>query len=300
MSKLRGQFGLLIVAIIWGTGFVVSAVAVDHYEPFQIMALRFSIGAILIMVFFWKQLKNIKKSTLIRGGFLGVVLFLAFLFQTMGLLYTTPSKNAFLTSVNVVIVPILAFVFFKIPVKRNAALGAIFSIIGIGVISLDRVTGFNLGDLLTLICAVFFALQIILTNVFLEEEEPITLTIVQLSVAAILGIISCLINDLPLIENTIDGNLSVFYLGAISTMLAYLIQTVSQRYTGSAEAAIILSTEALFGMLASVIFLGELITLRMLLGALLIFSGIIMTELPIRRRMMTKMENLNDKKETYH
>src|SRR5690625_4572570 len=106
MRKYIGEIGLIIVAIIWGSGFTATAMTLKAYTPYQSMAVRFLIGAIFLAIIFHKQLKAIQQSTLIKGVILGVILYIAFALQTVGLSYTTPSKNAFLTAVNVIAVPI--------------------------------------------------------------------------------------------------------------------------------------------------------------------------------------------------
>ncbi|MER2088150.1 MAG: EamA family transporter, partial [Sporosarcina sp.] len=99
MRKYIGEIGLIITAIIWGSGFVASAIALEYYTPYQILAGRFIIGVLILGIVFHKRLKTIKKSTLIKGSLLGIFLYIAFALQTVGLQYTTPSKNAFLTAV---------------------------------------------------------------------------------------------------------------------------------------------------------------------------------------------------------
>ncbi|MDH6365629.1 drug/metabolite transporter (DMT)-like permease [Enterococcus sp. PF1-24] len=277
MLKYKNQIGLFLVAIIWGTGFVATEIALQQYHVLQILALRFLLAAVLMALFFHKNLKQIKKSTVKKGAILGSVLYLAFLFQTIGLTYTTASKNAFLTAVNVVLVPVIGTLFLKLPLARNVVIGAVFSLIGIGFLSLEGLNGLNLGDGLTLICAVLFALQILLTNTFLKNEDAIALTLMQLTVAALLALVVSLILGYPLITFNVTGNLAVFYLGAVSTMLGFLIQTICQKQVSSNQTAVILSTEALFGMLASIIFLHEAVTFKMIIGALLIFAGVIVT-----------------------
>ena len=95
MRKYIGELGLAVVAIIWGSGFVASAVSLEHFTPYQILAIRFLIGIILLSLVFFKKLKHIKKSTIIKGSIIGVFLYLAFALQTVGLVYTTPSKSVF-------------------------------------------------------------------------------------------------------------------------------------------------------------------------------------------------------------
>lgn len=280
MNRTLGKIGLFVVAIIWGSGFVASALALDSFQPFQILALRFTIAFLAILALNYNKVRSLTWQSMKGGGMIGIFLFLAFAFQTIGLQYTTASKNAFLTAVNVVIVPFLALIILKNRISRSALIAAIVTLIGIGFLSYSGdFSGVNMGDLLTLVCAVFFALQIFYTDYFIRGSEAWVLLFAQMFVAAVLSWVFVLFTGFPTAAITRDGILSVLYLGLISTLLAYGIQTVCQKYTTSNETAIILSTEAFFGMLASAIILREPITINMVIGGILIFLGILIVEL---------------------
>lgn len=278
MRKYIGELGLAVVAIIWGSGFVASAVSLEHFTPYQILAIRFLIGIILLSIVFFKKLKNIKKSTIIKGAIIGVFLYLAFALQTVGLVYTTPSKNAFITAVNVVIVPFIAFFIFKRKMDKFELFGALLAIVGIGVLSLKLSGGVNFGDFLTLLCAVAFAFHIIYTAKFVKNEDPVLLTVVQMAAATVLGFIVVLFKGETNFVSNFEGVSAVLYLGIISTTIAFLLQTVAQKYTTETKAAIILSTEAFWGMVFSIIILSEVLTGKMVIGATLILAAIIISE----------------------
>ncbi|MDR4889886.1 DMT family transporter [Fredinandcohnia sp. QZ13] len=282
MRKYIGELGLTIVAIIWGSGFVASAVSLDHFTPYQILAIRFLIGVILLSLVFFKKLKHIKKSTIIKGSIIGVFLYLAFALQTVGLVYTTPSKNAFLTAVNVVIVPIIAFFVFKRKMDKFELLGAVFAITGVGVMSLQLSGGLNFGDFLTLLCAVGFAFHIFYTAQFVKDEDPVLLTVIQMAAATVLGFIVVLFKGETDFAASIEGVSAVLYLGVFSTTIAFLLQTVAQKFTTETNAAIILSTEALWGMVFSIIILSEVLTVRMIIGAIIILAAIIISETKLK------------------
>ncbi|OLS40054.1 DMT family transporter [Bacillus sp. MRMR6] len=278
MRKYTGELGLTIVAIIWGSGFVASAVSLEHYTPYQILAIRFLIGVILLTIVFFKKIKSIKRSTLIKGSIIGVFLYVAFALQTVGLQFTTPSKNAFLTAVNVVIVPFIAFFLYKRKMDRFELFGAVLAITGVGVLSLKLSAEVNIGDLLTLLCAVAFAFHIFYTAQFVRTEDPILLTVIQMVVAAILGVIVVLAKGETHFSVDVEGVSSLVYLGVFSTTIAFLLQTVAQKYTTETNAAIILSTEAFWGMVFSVLLLSEVLTGKMMIGAVLILVAIIISE----------------------
>lgn len=294
-SRRLGQFGLMVVAIIWGNGFVASALALAYFNPFQVLAIRFTLAYVVLLLFNLKRLKTLTKSGILKSSALGVVLYLAFMFQTIGLQHTTPSRNAFLTAVNVVIVPFLGLLIFrkKIPVK--GLIGAIVSFLGIAFISLDTgLTRLNQGDVLTLICAVFFALHIFFTDIFVKDDQAWAITLIQLGSAAGCSLVMLFFDNDPLPTLSQQSIWPVLYLGLISTLGAYFLQTYSQKYTTSSEAAVILSTEAFFGMLGSVVLLKEVVNFQMIIGAILIFLGILIVELKPKAKSFQKVKRAYD------
>lgn len=278
MKKFLGEILLFTTAIIWGSGFVFTAISLDYQTPYQVLALRFFIGFIFLTVVFFKRFKNIKRSTIRKGAILGIFLYIAFLLQTVGLQYTTPSKNAFITAINVVIVPFIALCMYKRKIDKYEWVGAFFAIVGIGFLSLQFTSTINIGDLLTLGCAFGFAFQIFYTTKYVQDEDPILLTIVQLGVAAVLGWVVVLLKGHTNFSMELEGVLSILYLAIFSTTIAYLFQTIAQKFTNETKTAIILSTEAFWGMVFSVIILHEVLTLRMIIGAIFILSAIIISE----------------------
>lgn len=277
-KKYIGEIGLIITALIWGSGFVGSAMALEHYTPYQILTGRFLIGLILLSVVFHKKLKLMKKSIVIKGVILGAILYIAFILQTVGLQFTTPSKNAFLTAVNVVIVPFISFVIYKRKLDVFELTGAIFAIIGIALLSLQLSGGINIGDVLTLLCAFAFAFHIFYTARFVKNEDAILLTLMQMGTASILGLIFMIGKGETSFSLEFSALTPLIYLGVFSTTIAYVLQTVAQKYVTETKAAIILSTEALWGTLFSVIILSELLTFRMAMGAILILVAILIAE----------------------
>lgn len=273
-----GEAALLLTALIWGSGFVASAVSLRHFTPYEILFGRFLIGTVLLSLVFHRRIRGIRKSTLKKGAVLGFFLYGAFLLQTVGLQYTTPSKNAFLTAVNVIIVPFISFVLFKRKFDKYEVWGAVLAVLGVAVISLEMTFGIQLGDALTLLCAVFFAFQIFYTSLYVAKEDPVVLTLVQMAVAALLAVVPLLFQKEVHLPQHGEALFSLFYLGIFSTTVAYLLQTTAQKFTTETKTAIILSTEAFFGMALSVLILSEPLTLRMILGGVLIFAAILTSE----------------------
>ncbi|GEK32799.1 DMT family transporter [Kurthia sibirica] len=290
MKERTAVMMLMLTAIVWGSGFVMTDIGLVYLSPYQLMAGRFILAAIILISIFSYKLKNINKKVLIKGAILGTILYTGFVLQTVGLQYTTPSKNAFLTAVNVLIVPLIAFVIYKRKFDRFEMIGAFAALIGIGLLSLESSFTMNIGDVLTLLCAVAFAFDIFYTNKFVQKEDAILLTVVQFIVAAILSVIFMLLFDHIPTSIEAGGIYSIVYLAIFSTIIAYLLQNIAFQYTTATKAAIILSMEALFGMIFSVLFLSELLTFRMVIGAFLILLAIIIAE--VKPTFRKKQANL--------
>ncbi|WP_313578833.1 DMT family transporter [Lacrimispora sp.] len=279
MKKRLAIGGLILVTIIWGGGFVASDMALESMRPFQIMAVRFLLGTILMGLISIHSLKGITKSEVKAGGLMGLALFAGFAFQIVGLQYTTPSKNAFLTALNVVIVPFISFLILRKKIGARGIAGAVMSMAGVALLSLDRNFSLGLGDGLTLICAVGFAFQIFLTSEFVKKYRATVLNFIQMITAFFLSFISLMAFGETQFHVTGKGILSVLYLGVISTTVCYLLQTASQKYVDETKAAIILSLESVFGTLFSILILGEIVTPRMLAGSLIILGAVVISNL---------------------
>lgn len=281
MKNKLGIAGLLAVTIIWGGGFVASDIALVGLTPFQIMAIRFLIATIVMAALAGKEIKTIRKEEWKCGAILGFFLFGGFALQIIGLQYTTPSKNAFLTATNVVFVPFIAMVLYKRKVKVQSLVGAAMAIIGAGVLSLQADFSMGIGDALTLVCAVCFAFQIFLTGEFVGRIRPMVLNFIQMAMAFVCSLVGYLFSGELAFHADKNSIWAVLYLGLISTCLTYFLQTLSQRYVEETKAAIILSMEAVFGTVFSVILLHEQVTAKMLIGSALILGAVLVSELPV-------------------
>ncbi|GGA89330.1 DMT family transporter [Ornithinibacillus halotolerans] len=279
MKQYLGDGLLLITAIVWGSGFVVTAIALEYLTAYQVMAGRFVLATIILILLFGRKFRKFTKSVVWKGAILGAILYTGFALQTVGLEYTTPSKNAFLTAVNVVIVPVIAYFIYKRKIDRFEVWGSIIAIMGIGFLSLEGTMTINIGDLLSLACAVAFAFDIFYTNHFVKKEDAIALTIMQFITASFLGLVMISIRgEIPTTMET-EAIYSIIYLAVFSTAIAYLCQNIAFRYTTATKGAIILSLESFFGMVLSVLILHEILTGRMIVGAILIMAAILIAEL---------------------
>ena len=291
MKKIPGIIGLVTVTIIWGGGFVASDIALKTLAPFQIMFLRFLIGAICMGVLAKKELKTITKDEIFCGILLGAALFTGFALQIVGLQYTTASKNAFLTATNVVMVPFIAFILERKKIELKSIAGAVLALTGAGILSLQSGFSIGLGDSLTLGCAIGFAFQIYLTGKYVHRIRPAILNFMQMLSACILSFIGLLLSGKISFERvSSSGWLSMLYLGVVSTARCYFVQTWAQKYVDETKSAIILSMEAVFGTVFSVILLQEEVTSRMILGSITILLAVLISELSIKKKEKISIE----------
>ena len=227
-----------MLTVLW----YASDMALESMKPFQIMMVRFLVASVLMGMLGLGNRKKAEQATkragAIKAGVLmGIALFMGFSLQTIGLQYTTPSKNAFLTALNVVIVPFIAFLILKKKIGIKGIVGAVLSVIGVALLSLNGNLTLSLGDGLTLLCAVGFAFQIFLTSEFVKKYPASVLNMVQMITAFVLSAASLVIFGEMEFQVTTKGWLSVLYLGIISTTVCYLLQTACQKYVDETKAA---------------------------------------------------------------
>lgn len=283
-TSTLASIGLIITAAIWGFAFVVVKDSLDYIGSFYMVAIRFSIAAIGMGLIFFKKLKLIDKKHLLMGAVTGFFLYFAYIVQTVGCFYTTAGKNAFLTTVYVILIPLIAWPLYKKRPGWFVFVAAVMSLTGIGLLALggNDLGGINRGDLLTLVCGLFYALHILWTEKCNKEGcSVILITLLQFFFAALFAWLTAPFADGPfpvasLGEVKVVG--SMLYLGLFSSMVCFSLQNIGLKYVPSSLASLFLSFESVFGVLFSTIFLHEVITVRMIFGCVLIFLAILLAE----------------------
>ena len=292
MKKMYANMMLVVVTVVWGGGFIATNGALDNLSPFYIMMIRFMGAAVFPIAVSWKKLRQLDRTTVLHGMLTGVFLFLAFAFQTFGLKYSTPSKNAFLTATNVVFVPYLLWIFLRRRPSRKEIIASLLCVAGIALLTLKPdALMLTLGDLLSLVCAIFFALHIIALERYSAHVDAICMTGLQMITAGVISTICALCFETAPASFPMEAMGNVLYLIFVSTLLAYLLQTFAQKFTTANSASLILSMEALFASIFSFLLLHEVMSLPMILGACLIFSSIIYIEYKPRRKTLEKVGN---------
>ncbi|MCT4594816.1 MAG: DMT family transporter [Anaeromicrobium sp.] len=285
--QLKANIGLLVVAILWGTTFIYTKDVLYAMETFNFLAVRFFIASFSCMAVFYKTFIQIDRDTIKSGLIVGIAMFLAYAFQTVGLNFTTASKSAFISGLAVVIVPMISSIILKKRPPNGSIIAAFISIIGLGLLTLDGNLELGRGDILTLICAFGFASHIVSVSTYAPRVNPINLTIVQLLVVAILSLIASFIVGTPVMPQGTYVWSRILFLAIVCTSGAFIIQNLAQKNTNASHAALILAGEPLFAAIFAFIILGEILPFRGFVGGMLILFSMIISEVKLPTNIFT-------------
>lgn len=302
MTKtIRANLMLLLTAAIWGLAFVAQDVAMNDMGPFTFNAARMAL-AVLVLLPCIKLLDNVaqkrnpwreivtfrtmsrqQKRLLLTGGIVcGMLMAAGVSLQQNGLLYTSPGKAGFITTLYIVLVP-LTGIFFKHRVRLIVWGAVALSTVGLFLLTVTENLTIGLGDLLVLLCAFCFTGHILLIAHFAPRTDGVRLSFIQFVVADIVFIVLTLLFEQPRLSDILAGWVSVVYAGVFSCGVAYTLQIIAQRDAPPALASLIMSLESVFSVLAQWVILGDLLLPRELLGCLLMFGGIVIAQLPQRK-----------------
>jgi drug/metabolite transporter (DMT)-like permease len=284
MTRVQANTLLLLAGAIWGAGFIAQSTAMETLGPIWFIGLRFAVATLVALPFaLWEKSHAdgpVRPNDI--GGFIltGLALFAAAAFQQVGLLTTTVTNSGFLTGLYVVFTPILTVLLLRRRPHWVIWPAALLASFGIFLLSGGTFAALTLGDMLTIVCAVLWSVQMICVGVFSGRSgRPVALSLIQFSVCAVLGCAAGLLFE-PISLAAIKGALpEILYAGFFSSGLAFIFQNVAQRYTTAPQAAIFLSSEALFAALFGVLLLGETISPAGYVGCAIIFVAMLAVEL---------------------
>jgi len=266
----RAELILLGITVIWGFTFPAMKVSLAYLSPVLFLAYRFGMASLLMLLIFRK--KAIKSETFFEGFILGTTLFFGHGFQIVGLKYTSASNSAFITSLYVVFTPFIAYFLLGDKLKVRDFLSLSVAIAGLYLIS-GASLNFNYGDLLTVLCAISFAFQIVLVQKF-GERDYLSLAFWQIFWNFVFSTIYALIFEGFVLPIGITPWLGIIYTGVFATVIAFTLQVKYQKETKAHKAALIYSAEPIFGHISAFLTIGEVLSLRGYLGALLILTAI--------------------------
>lgn len=293
MKKYTGEIALLFNTLIWGGTFALIKNAFNDISPLLFLGLRFGFAALVFLPFVYSSLKKTNKQTLIAGSILGFFYFTGFAAQSAGLNITTATKSGFITGTFVVFIPILQLIIEKRKPKWFNLFSVMLVLVGLIMLSskgenvfefLSQLgNDFNLGDLLTLLCALLFAFQVVYVDVFTKKYDYLPMVFIQLLITGLGGfILSYLfsVTSLEPIKLTISNNLifAILYTSIFASIIATIIQLKFQRNVSPTKAGIIFSIEPIFAAVFAYFLLNEKISNFGLMGCVLIFIGVVVSE----------------------
>ena len=282
---VQADLALTFITFVWGSTFTVVKQSLDHASPVLFVALRFWVATAIVVALMPGQIGRISGKALRHGLLLSVMLSGGFVFQTMGLRSTSPSYSAFITSLSVLLVPLLGLLIFRHRPRTQTVAGVILATLGLFFLLL-RTADLKLqpGDGLTLICAVMFAFHILLLGRFVSVSDYRQLMLVQVAGTAILCTLMGPVVETPFIAWNSTIVLYLVMTGVVATAFALFVQAWAQRHTTANHAALIFSLEPFFAALFAFWILGQILTAREWVGGVLILAGILVSELQIAPR----------------
>lgn len=281
LSKSRtllADAGLFYAAAIWGSTFFIVKGVLNDIDPVMLVAYRFLLAGIGMVVFLRLTGRSITAG-LGRASFLGFVLWMLYIPQTIGLQYTTASNSGFITGLFVAFVPIFLRVIFKRKPTLMEVIASIVSLAGLWVLT-GGLRDINIGDILTLIAAVTYALHVLYTDKFVKGGfDPYVLTCQQFLVVGLLSLVTGLVLDLPMEIRSTEAMWIVLFLVVFPTLSAFVIQAVAQKHTSPLKVSLIFALEPVFAALFAWTLGGEQIIRHRAMGGLLIFSALVISSL---------------------
>lgn len=275
-KQLQANFLIVLVALFWGSTYFLTKMAVEELEPFNLTALRFGTAFIITALFFFKRIRKADRTVIKYSIILGVLAVIAVLSMTFGVQYTTASNAGFLISLSVVMIPLISVVVLKKRIKAKLLLSVILATIGIVCLTLNEQLTINKGDILCILCATSFAVQVLIMERIPKSADSVAIGALQLGITAVVNFILSFF-----LENfTVPSDLKVWgvivILGVFCTAFCYIIQIYALKNTSAIQAGIILSLEPVFSAIFAYIFLGELLSKQGYIGAILLFISVIL------------------------
>jgi drug/metabolite transporter (DMT)-like permease len=282
--RLRADLALVGNTIAWGCTFVVVKETIRGVSPLLFLAMRFSIATIALVLLFPSALRpaqNGRRAVPLRAGLLaGFFLFSGYAFQTFGLRLTSAAKSAFITGLSIALVPLVGALVYRIRPRFFEVAGVCCATAGLGFLTLQGTAlDISRGDLITLCCALCYAAHIVTVGHYAPTVAFESLAVIQVATAAFLSLASFWWFEPPVVHWSTRMIVATLFAGLVATAAAFTVQAWAQQYTTATRTAVIYALEPVFAWITSFVVLGEGLTGRMAIGAVLILAGILLVEL---------------------
>ncbi|WJE50680.1 DMT family transporter [Bacillus cereus] len=285
--QLKADLMLLMVTFFWGASILLTKVGLNYMQEYNLIALRFIIAFLLSGIVFYKHLSKIDFRTIKYAFILAAILFIVYIFATFGTKYTSVSNAGFLMSLTVIFIPVLSSIFLKQRPEKKVILGVVLTIVGIGLLTLNSQLKIGYGDILCILCALFYAVHIIITGTITKKVNSISLGVLQLGFVGLFSIIFSMFMENPKLPSTVESWFSILVLSIFCTAMAFIVQIIAQQYTSPTHTGLIFSLEPVFSAGFAFFFTGETLTVKGYLGATLILLSVIIAELDFKSLLKT-------------
>lgn len=295
-SSPKGNIMIIIATLIWGAGYVAQSSGMYHVAPLTFNAARFAIGGTIALgpaLYFYMRQRSapfdadkpapISKKTVIAGVICGTVLCLAINLQQFGITFTTVANASFITSLYVIMVPIVSLVFFRKKAAMFVWIGVAVAVLGMYFLSLSGGLNVNIGDILVFLCAVAFTVQILIISHFSPKHNVMVLACVQFYVVSVISLVLAFIFETPQLSSLLAAAPYVLYTGVLSSGVAYILQMKAQKTTDATIAAVLFSFEGVVAAVVGWVVLSQALTFREFIGCGLILVAILVAQVPIKK-----------------
>lgn len=289
MSTFKSNLLLLLTAIIWGLAFVAQRAGMEDIGPFAFNGIRFALGSLSLLPLIYFQRKRrkpltrkAKRKAMLQAGLItGLALFAGASLQQIGMVYTTAGNGGFITSLYVIIVPVLGL-FWRHKISKLTWIGGLLAVVGLYFLSATESFSLDLGDALVLVSAFFWAGHVLLIGHYSKKTDVLVLAALQFTLVAVLSLLVSFLIETTHWANVQAAAIPILYGGLMSVGVAYTLQVIAQQKAQPAHAAIILSLESLFAAIGGILILNEALSFRIALGGVLMLAGVIVSQLKLK------------------
>jgi len=284
-QKILAQLSMVVTTMIWGITFVMVKDALNDASPYMFAALRFGIAFVLGFIYVNKGIKDISDTEMLGGLFCGFCLFVGYAFQNFGLMETTPSRSAFITSVSVILVPLILVLFRIKKVDARIWIAVILAVVGLYILLNPTGGGVNVGDVLTFGCAVSFAAHVIMQDKYLSKGASISkLFLIQIMFVTLFSCIGVFLFEDISINISERLIIALLVTGVLATFVAIMFMVWAQTILGPNQTAVLLSLEPVFAALFSTFFAGEILGLYGWIGGMIVVLGVASSEISFNKK----------------
>lgn len=297
-KKLKADVLLLFITVMWGSSFPLMKMVLSYLPAFSFLAIRFLLAAIILAAIFHRNFRLLSKRTLLYGGILGLLMFAGMALQVNGLFTTTASNSGFITGLNVVIVPFISAWILKKKPDRASVIGVTIAFAGLFFLTGGLSFKFNIGDLMTFLCSICWAFQIIYIDRFTEKEDAPLLAILQVGFTGILSAVVWFAFDFKQAVFNGTSISIIIFTAVLGTALAFGGQTIAQKNTTPTHTALIFAAEPVFAAFFAMVIPNaegktELLGISSAIGCILILAGMLVAELKLGRRKQDLPDAMN-------